>query len=67
MHEPVVAYIAGRAAPRGVRMGHAGAIATQGMGSAQSKVKALRGPGIDVEESPGEVPGIVKKILGRNP
>lgn len=64
MTKPVVAYIAGRAAPQGVRMGHAGAIATRRMGSVESKVKALRAAGVQVANSPGEVPGLVKKLLG---
>jgi succinyl-CoA synthetase alpha subunit len=63
MTKPAVAYIAGRAAPEGVRMGHAGAIATRGMGSVESKIKALRAAGIQVADSPGEVPGLVKQIL----
>ncbi len=64
MTKPVVAYIAGRTAPQGVRMGHAGAIATRGMGSVESKIKAFREAGVKVAESPGEVPGMIKKILG---
>jgi len=63
MNKPAVAYIAGKTAPQGVRMGHAGAIATRGMGSVESKVKALRAAGIQVADSPGEVLGLVKKLL----
>jgi succinyl-CoA synthetase alpha subunit len=63
MNKPAVAYIAGKTAPHGVRMGHAGAIATRGMGSVESKVKALRAAGIQVADSPGEVLGLVKKLL----
>ncbi len=63
MTKPVVAYIAGRSAPPGVRMGHAGAIATRGLGSVETKIKTLRDHGVPVAESPGEVPGVVKKLL----
>ena len=66
MTKPVVAYIAGRSAPQGVRMGHAGAIATRGLGTVETKIKTLRDHGVSVAESPGEVPGLVKKILDRH-
>jgi succinyl-CoA synthetase alpha subunit len=63
MTKPVVAYIAGRSAPPGVRMGHAGAIATRGLGTVETKIRTLRDHGVTVAESPGEVPGLVKKLL----
>lgn len=63
MTKPVVAYIAGRTAPQGVRMGHAGAIASHGRGSAADKIKTLRGAGIPVADGPGEVPDLVKEAL----
>jgi succinyl-CoA synthetase alpha subunit len=59
MSKPVIAYIAGRAAPQGVRMGHAGAIVTRGMGSAESKMRALQEAGVRIAERPGAVAKIV--------
>ncbi len=52
---PVVAFIAGRTAPPGKRMGHAGAIISAGSGTASEKVEALRGAGIRVVESPAGI------------
>ena len=63
MKKPVIAFIAGRTAPQGVRMGHAGAIASRGMGSAESKVRTLLEAGVQVAEHPGGVPGLVKNKL----
>jgi len=65
MTKPVVAYIAGQTAPQGVRMGHAGAIAGRGLGSAANKIKTLRAAGIPVADSPGEVPELVIDLLRR--
>lgn len=64
MSKPVVALIAGRAAPPGRRFGHAGAIIRAGSGRAQQKIEALQAAGAVIAETPGEIPGLLKKCLG---
>lgn len=59
----VAAFIAGRTAPPGKRMGHAGAIVTGGTGTAAEKISALRGVGVDVAETPADISDIVKEKL----
>lgn len=65
MSKPVVAYIAGRTAPSGRRMGHAGAIISKDgqAGTVQSKEEALKEAGALLAEKPGDVPDLIKKHL----
>lgn len=63
MSKPVVAYLAGKSAPPGKRMGHAGAIIERGRGTFESKVEALNAAGVDVADLPGKVPDLIKAKL----
>lgn len=57
--KPVVAFIAGQSAPVGKQMGHAGAIISEGSGSAAEKIKALNAAGIKVAKEPSEIPQLL--------
>jgi succinyl-CoA synthetase alpha subunit len=57
--KPVVAYIAGRVAPPGKTMGHAGAIISGRGGTAAAKISALEAAGVKVADRPGAVPELL--------
>ncbi len=61
--KPVAAFIAGRSAPPGKRMGHAGAIVMGNAGTAENKMSALREAGVKVAEKPGDVAELLAKLI----
>jgi succinyl-CoA synthetase alpha subunit len=63
MNKPIVAFIAGASAPQGKRMGHAGALISDGYETVQAKLDVLEGSGIKVTKNPAEMGKLVKNTL----
>jgi len=61
--KPVVAFIAGRSAPPGKRMGHAGAIVTGKAGTAESKIEKFKNVGVKVAEKPNDIPELLTEFV----
>ncbi|MEO6696223.1 MAG: succinate--CoA ligase subunit alpha [Ignavibacteria bacterium] len=64
--KPVIGFIAGKTAPPGRRMGHAGAIISGGKGTADEKIKVMRECGIYIVDSPADIGATVKKALQKS-
>jgi succinyl-CoA synthetase alpha subunit len=65
MSKPVVGFVAGQTAPKGKRMGHAGAIISGGKGTAAEKIEAFRAAGISVSEAPSDLGITLLRRLGK--
>ena len=61
--KPVVGFVAGQTAPPGRRMGHAGAIISQGKGTAQEKITMLQKSGVSVVQSPAHIGSAMQEVL----
>ncbi len=64
MEKPVVSFIAGQTAPKGKRMGHAGAIISEGSETAEAKIKILKECGVTISKTVSEIGNTMKKIMG---
>lgn len=64
MTKPVVGFVAGRTAPPERKIGHSGAIVTEGIGTAEEKIRALREAGVVVSKSPALIGEAVARVLG---
>ena len=65
MTKPVIGFIAGKTAPAGKQMGHAGAIVSGSAGTAQAKIEALEAAGAKVAELPNQIPQMLRDVLGK--
>jgi succinyl-CoA synthetase alpha subunit len=63
--KPVAAFIAGKTAPKGKRMGHAGAIISGGKGTATEKIIALEDAGIEIAHSPADMAEATKRAMAK--
>jgi succinyl-CoA synthetase alpha subunit len=61
--KPVFAFIAGRTAPKGKRMGHAGAIISRGKGTAESKIKAFEKAGVKLAKFPTDIADLIEESI----
>lgn len=66
MSKPVVSFISGRTAPPGKRMGHAGAIISDGKGTAEAKIEAFKNANVPVADKPSDIPELINSLLPKS-